>query len=798
MAIPYGENQFIYGLHDPGGERLLLENGQARGWVLVTEALGADPNNRSGKGDFYKRLAGQGLGVIVRLNHAYGPEGTIPRQAKYRDFARRVANFVQNSPGAHIWIIGNEMNLEREQPRLPGSNQAERIIPSRYADCYRLCRQAIKELAGHENDQVVVGAIGPWNGETPYEDNIDGVVVVNRLAGAPDSYPYYGFYGDFIVYLRDMLLAIGRQNCDAIAIHAYSHGYNPKLIFSNEKMGSPFQNYHYHFRTYRDQMNAIPAAFRDLPVYLTEANGDQEPNGARWPDVNSGWVKNAYQEINDWNQTPGNQQIRCMLLYRWSRDDAWHIDGKLKVQQDFKEAIARGYQWQPTSLLQTEGGPPMAMVTPSQAAYRTQFLQHNTPTSVSAGHTLIVNVTLQNAGSQTWVTQGAQPFRLGFQWYDSASQMVQFPSELNFRTALPQDVPPGGRVSLAAQLRTPDKPGAYYLRWDMLHEGVTWFTSQGDQGLVVGPVTVTAAPAVVQPQPTPATIQIQDMSGTLPRSSTVSYPLRSRTEIRRVILHHTATAANVSVERIAQFQVNNRNLPGITYHFCVTGQGQVYQTQPLEVASQHAGATHSEDSVGIGLIGNFTETAPPQPQLDATAVLLASLLKELGLTVNQIFAFSELAVTGSPGATWPQWRDRLLSLVSNLIARGVSVRIPAAAPAGIPTPTPGQPGPTPAPVADKPLQHYLLFWYRGRTNWAEWDVLGAMDYIAVFAPTIGFSVETAKLAKFVTIVGGTGGVPASAEQELRAAGCQVGRVDGGDEAGTRRRLQELAAQGKRF
>ena len=64
--------------------------------------------------------------------------------------------------------------------------------------------------------------------------------------------------------------------------------------------------------------------------------------------------------------------------------------------------------------------------------------------------------------------------------------------------------------------------------------------------------------------------------------------------------------------------------------------------------------------------------------------------------------------------------------------------------------------------------------------------------------TIGFSIEEAKLAKYVTIIGGPGGVPQSAEAELRAAGCQVERIAGADEAETRRMLEQLAAQNKRF
>ena len=801
MAAPYGENQFIYGLHDPGGEHLLKDGNQAKGWVLVTEEIRANPSDQGGRGDFYKRLADQGFGVIVRLNHAYGHDGTIPLQARYRDFAQRAANFVRSSPGAHIWIIGNEMNFEREQPRLsPGNSQAERITPRRYAECYKLCRNAIKSLSGHENDQVVVGAIGPWNGETPYEADSQGVYQANKLSGAPGQYPYNGSWGDYIQYLRDLLKAIGRENCDAIAIHAYSHGYDPNQVFNDQRMNAPFQDYHFHFRTYKDQMNAIPAEFRDLPVYLTEANGDVDPGEVRWPDVNSGWIKNAYREINDWNQA-GNQQIRCVILYRWSRDDDWHIDGKGQVQQDLREAIAKNYQWNPelpatvTTQAATPAAQQFSVMMSGGPRYRTRFLSNNMPATLSPSQTATISFVIQNAGSDTWTTGGNTPYHLGFQWYNAQGQMVQFPNQLNYRTPLPNDVPPQGQVTLSARLQTPDAPGTYYLRWDMIQEGVTWFTTQGDEGLLISPMTIqqavasTTTPATstaVQPVASSA-LRINDVSASLTQSTTNSYPRRQRSAINRIILHHTATSPAISVQRIAQYQVNNRNLPGITYHYCVTDQGLIYQSQPLEVVSRHAGDQYSPNSVGVCLIGNFTDAVPPSPQLSSTASLLAYLVAELGLSLDQVFGYSDLVVTGSPGATWSTWRSPLFSQVDHLMSSGATTAPSAAISTA-----------TPAATTQKTMRHYMLFWHKGREGWAAWDLWGAFDYIAVFAPTLGFSVEQAKQAQYVTIVGGTEGVPATAEAELRAAGCQVGRVAGHDEAATRAMLQQLAAQGRRF
>jgi hypothetical protein len=429
-------------------------------------------------------------------------------------------------------------------------------------------------LPEHDDHQVLIGAPAPWNAQTAYDADPQGKYPANRIStNAPRNYPFNGFFGDFVKYLTHICQVLGPDNCDGFAIHAYTHGTDPNLVFSTGKMDPPFERYHYHFRTYRDYMNAIPHNMRHLPVYLTEADEDEA-----WEDANRGWVKNAYKEINNWNEA-GNQQIRAMILYRWPRADKWHIDGKLGVQEDFKQAIAINYQWDPT----ITGGVGIAM---TDFDYRTQYLNHNTPTAVPPGQTITVSITVQNAGKLTWASSGSNPFRLGFQWYNAAGQMITFPANLDFHTPLPADVPPGGTATLTARLRTPDTPGTYHLRWDMLHEMITWFTTQGDAGLLVSPVTV--SPGVEIPTPAVPSVQIEDVSASLPSHPTVQYPRRSQAAIRRLILHHTATPV-IPVERIATYQVNTQGRAGISYHFCITDQGKIYQTQPLEVVSSHAG-----------------------------------------------------------------------------------------------------------------------------------------------------------------------------------------------------------------
>lgn len=308
----------IYGMHDRGGEHLMLEAGRP-GWVLVTEALGADRGDCSGAD--YSDLAARGLGVIARLNHGYGDAGTLPYSPYYNSFATRCGNFAQASRGCHIWIVGNEPNLAWERP---GGVDGEVIIPLRYAQCYLRCRQEIRSRPGHEGDLVLTAAPAVWNTQTRYERNKRG---------------------DWVQYLADVLHLLGDQ-VDGISLHTYTHGVDPGLVFSNARLNPPFSQYHYHFRAYQDFMAAIPPWLRDRPVFITEADQD-----VAWADVNSGWVQAAYAEIDSWNMEPGNQPIQALILYRWIVGDpnspadlGWAICDKPGVQDDFRAALRAGYR----------------------------------------------------------------------------------------------------------------------------------------------------------------------------------------------------------------------------------------------------------------------------------------------------------------------------------------------------------------------------------------------------------------------------------------------------------------------
>ncbi len=302
----------IFGMHDAGAEHLFSQAGKT-GWVVITVKV-SEP-----AGD-YTGLTNAGLGVIVRLNNGYEPDGTIPHASQYDQFAQQCANFVAQSQGAKIWIIGNETNLAGERP---GGPNGQVITPDLYAQCFAKCRKAIKQVPGHADDWVVTAAPAPWNAQTTYPGNPAG---------------------DWVKYGQDLwnqCVALG-QKPDAIALHTYAHGMNPALITSERKMDPPFDKYRSEFRAYRDYLAVIPTALKTVPVLITET---QAANPDWWQNTNTGWIQAAYKEINDWNAVAANQPIQALVLFRWQTGEPqWSIADKPALHGDFLAAMQNNYK----------------------------------------------------------------------------------------------------------------------------------------------------------------------------------------------------------------------------------------------------------------------------------------------------------------------------------------------------------------------------------------------------------------------------------------------------------------------
>lgn len=740
--------KYIFGLHEPGGERLMEEKGK-KGWIVFTERVFHDPKDQHGAD--YSQWENRGLGIIARINHDYYPGGTIPLPQYYDDFARRVANFVKNSRGGHIWVIGNEMNHAQERPA------DQMITPNLYAQCYKKCWEQIHNLSGHESDQVAIGSVAPWNNTTAYAGN-EG--------------------GDWVKYYADILKAIQSLNCpvDAITLHTYTHGQDPNLVFSEQTMNPPFQHCHYHFRCYQDFMNATPSELRSLPVYITETDEDEE-----WANANQGWVQNAYKEINDWNSKPGSQQVRALVLYRWPRFDKWHIDGKGGVHDDFRAAMNNEYVWKEVQLPVEIGG------------FRVEgaFLESFNSLGRDFCGTPISGVVVEDS-------LPTQYFERIVLQQGTSGKVLPKPSgkevQLLRRAVLESKSQADELKTQASDLQ--DRLYELQTAMEQMKNELTAASTAATSNVaaVAAAVSTAAAPTIVPSAATPSAATIRDAATSggkqrtqviqplwkdvvyeLPHHASKRYVMRGIETIQNIVINHSAVPSTVTVDQIAQFHVKNMGWPGMGYHFYVDGSGIIFKTNHLTTISYHVG-NYDSVSLGICLAGNFTKEIPTPAQLKNTAHLIAWLLDELQLPLEAVRGKKEFIDTQSPGLQWltgKVWKNLLLSEVKSAReARKIA-------------------------YASKPLYHYLLFWQKGG-GWAEEDWLAAKEYISRFQVTHGFSVDDAVHAQFVTIFGGTTGVDERGEQILLEAGCRVERIAGQNIAETGKILTQMARDGQRF
>ncbi|MFN2243349.1 MAG: N-acetylmuramoyl-L-alanine amidase, partial [Anaerolineae bacterium] len=297
------------------------------------------------------------------------------------------------------------------------------------------------------------------------------------------------------------------------------------------------------------------------------------------------------------------------------------------------------------------------------------------------------------------------------------------------------------------------------------------------------PLPAASEPSEAQHQIQVSAPPIQDVIDKLPTHETEEYEERPLEDIKYLVIHHSAVPASVGPTQIAAYHIRKHDWPGIGYHYVVAADGTLYQTNALETKSYHA-AKANPYSIGICFLGDFTNAVPPPAQVQAGAHLVAWLLGELDLPVDSIKGHKELMGTACPGQQWlagQRWNTTLYSQVREVQKEKA---------------LPSPPEPT-EPAETKAIYHYLLFWARGE-EWAVRDWLNAINYIGVFRPTVGFSPEDAAKAQYVTIVGGTSGVSEEVESQLKAAGCQVERIVGKDDAEMKRILDAMAQQGKRF
>jgi SpoIID/LytB domain protein len=114
----------------------------------------------------------------------------------------------------------------------------------------------------------------------------------------------------------------------------------------------------------------------------------------------------------------------------------------------------------------------------------------NMASSAVSGASIPVHLTLTNSGQQPWRASDTNPLNLSYHIYDAQGRLVIWDGE---RAPFPLDVLPGQTVDANITVRVPTTTGGYGIGWDLVREGIGWFS---DFGVPIRKDIVIVAPGV--------------------------------------------------------------------------------------------------------------------------------------------------------------------------------------------------------------------------------------------------------------------------------------------------------------
>ena len=189
------------------------------------------------------------------------------------------------------------------------------------------------------------------------------------------------------------------------------------------------------------------------------------------------------------------------------------------------------------------------------------------------------------------------------------------------------------------------------------YEPADWAAMRPEQPPTPPPPAPTPPPAPAGPTAQLGNLTVSDLRDSLPASPSQRYTRREPSSITLIVVHHSATPPTTTPEAIATYHVNARGWPAIAYHVLVTAAGEILYTGDLTTVRHHAAGANPH-SVGLCLIGTFTNAPPPAAQLAAARQAVAEIQYQLG-SFLPVQGHRNVSRTACPGATWQHWRERV-------------------------------------------------------------------------------------------------------------------------------------------
>lgn len=111
--------------------------------------------------------------------------------------------------------------------------------------------------------------------------------------------------------------------------------------------------------------------------------------------------------------------------------------------------------------------------------FAANYAQVSLPTRLQANATYKIPLVVHNVSMARWECgdgESSHFVTLSYHWLDQWGQIVTWDGN---RTVLPREVAPGEQLALQAEVIAPERPGIYRLEFDLVDEGVAWFSQRG-------------------------------------------------------------------------------------------------------------------------------------------------------------------------------------------------------------------------------------------------------------------------------------------------------------------------------
>ncbi len=273
------DSSWLYGIHwygDPASDGVEVMTGGKGIWLLET-VLTEDTGvwGLSAQLAKFQTAAARGHTLIIRIQPRWGlvvPGPNTPEVAigdRMETFLPKVTDAAQQlADVAHIWQIGNEMNLGFEY-------DIGDLTPQLYVDKYDQIRNAIKSVSSSLGPQIVLlGPVAP---------------VDNAYLGA----------------MCDALIGNGYE-VDGFAMHAY---------------GGSRGNFMVDVAVQADFIDS--KGFADKPIYITEWGAPVDPISDTNEAAVAQFLHTSFQDLADYNADPDNHDIVCACWFIYKSDYYW-------------------------------------------------------------------------------------------------------------------------------------------------------------------------------------------------------------------------------------------------------------------------------------------------------------------------------------------------------------------------------------------------------------------------------------------------------------------------------------------